>query len=180
LKSVCVFCGSRLGSRPEYAVAAREVGEWIARRGWRLVYGGGNVGLMGVCADAAIAAGGEVIGVMPQFMTSREIQHKGLSAMHVVRDMSERKCKMFQLSDMFLALPGGYGTLDELFEAMTLTQIGRHAKPCYLLNTAGYYDALLQFIADTHVGGFVPASHAQLLQVGSTISEIEQLLTSQI
>jgi hypothetical protein len=157
--ALCVFCGSAPGARPEYAAAAREVGAELGRRGWTLVYGGGRVGLMGVLADAAVAAGASVVGVIPRFLFEREVAHAGLSALEVVDSFAERKRRMGELADAFLTLPGGIGTLDELFEAWTWTHAGLQAKPNGLLNVAGYYDALLGFI-DTMV-------REQLLHAGS-------------
>src|SRR4051812_49148308 len=143
---VCVFCGSNPGARPEYAAAARAVGRALAERGRGLVYGGGNVGLMGVCADAALAAGGEVIGVIPDALQTAEVAHGGLTRLHVVRTMHERKALMADLSDAFAALPGGFGTLDELFEILTWAQLGIHAKPVAILNVAGFFDPLLAML----------------------------------
>jgi uncharacterized protein (TIGR00730 family) len=142
-RRICVFCGSSLGSRPEYGSAAREVGTLLARKGVGLVYGGGNVGLMGVVADAALAAGGEVIGVIPEALVAKEVAHGGLPDLRVVASMHERKALMADLAGAFLALPGGFGTLEEFIEAVTWSQLGLHRKPCGLLNVAGYYDSLL-------------------------------------
>ncbi len=143
---VCVFCGSSSGARPAYAAAARELGELLARHGIGLVYGGGDVGLMGVLADSALAAGGEVIGVIPQALADREVAHGGLTALHVVRTMHERKQMMHDLSDGFIALPGGLGTLEEFFEVLTWGQLGMHAKPCGILDVEGYYEPLLALL----------------------------------
>ena len=140
---VCVFCGSSSGNRPAYARAARELGALLARRGIGLVYGGGNVGLMGIIADAALAAGGDVIGVMPQSLVEREVAHPGLTTLHVVRTMHERKQLMHDLSDAFIALPGGLGTLEEFFEVLTWGQLGMHAKPCAILDVEGYFEPML-------------------------------------
>lgn len=143
---VCVFCGSSAGTRPAYADAARELGELLARRGICLVYGGGDVGLMGVLADSALAAGGEVIGVIPRALADREVAHGGLTALHVVRTMHERKQMMHDLSDGFIALPGGLGTLEEFFEVLTWGQLGMHAKPCGILDVEGYYEPMLALL----------------------------------
>ena len=140
---VCVFCGSSSGNRPAYASAACELGALLARRGIGLVYGGGNVGLMGIIADAALAAGGDVIGVMPQSLVEREVAHPGLTTLHVVRTMHERKQLMHDLSDAFIALPGGLGTLEEFFEVLTWGQLGMHAKPCGILDVEGYFEPML-------------------------------------
>ena len=143
MKSVCVFCGSQPGDDPAYEGAAWALGETLAAMGIELVYGGGHVGLMGAIADAALAAGGEVTGVMPRALVDREIAHTGLSRLHVVGSMHERKAMMSELSEGFVALPGGSGTLEEFFEVLTWAQLGEHGKPCGLLNVAGYYDPLL-------------------------------------
>jgi uncharacterized protein (TIGR00730 family) len=150
VRSVCVFCGSSKGGRAEYAEAARRVGREVAERGWALVYGAGNIGLMGELADAALAAGGRVVGVIPEALVGWEVAHTGLTELLVVGTMHERKAMMADLSDAFLALPGGYGTLDEFCEILTWAQLGLHRKPCGLLNVLGYYDALLSLL-DTGV-----------------------------
>ncbi len=138
MKSVCVFCGSSEGSRPVYAEAARHMGEEIARRGLRLIYGGGKVGLMGAVANSALAAGGEVVGVIPDALVSKEIGHEGLAELHVVGSMHERKKMMADLSDGFVALPEGYGTFEEFLEVLSWAQLSIHKKPCALLDVAGY------------------------------------------
>jgi hypothetical protein len=144
--ALCVFCGSALGARPDYADAARAVGTEIGRRGWTLVYGGGRVGLMGVLADAALAAGAPIVGIIPRFLFELEVAHPGLHSLEVVETFAERKQRMGDLSDAFLSLPGGVGTMDELFEAWSWTHARLQSKPSGLLNVAGYYDALLEFI----------------------------------
>jgi hypothetical protein len=141
-----VFCGSALGARPEYADAARAAGTEIGRRGWTLVYGGGRVGLMGVLADSAAAAGAKVVGVIPRFLFELEVAHPGLDSLEVVETFAERKRRMGELADAFLSLPGGVGTMDELFEAWSWTHARLQSKPSGLLNVAGYYDSLLEFI----------------------------------
>lgn len=143
MKSICVFCGSSLGSRPIYQDAAKQLGQTLAARNLQLVYGGGNVGLMGVIADAVLAAGGEVVGVIPEFLVSKEIAHAGLTQLHTVPSMHDRKALMADLADGFIALPGGYGTLEEFCEILTWAQLGLHQKPQGLLNIGGYYDPLL-------------------------------------
>src|SRR5262249_25841237 len=164
MKSLAVFCGSSPGNRPAYTEIAIRTGELIAQRGLTLVYGGGRVGLMGALADAALAAGGRVVGVIPQMLIDREVGHAGLSQLHVVRTMSERKLLMGDLADSFLALPGGIGTMDELFEAWTWTQLGLHRKPCALLNQDGYYDPLIAFLDRAVDTGFLqPDNRAALL-----------------
>lgn len=143
MKRICVFCGSSAGSRSDYRTAAEELGTELARRNIGLVYGGGNVGLMGVLADAVLKAGGEAQGVIPENLMAREVGHKGLTKLHVVHSMHERKALMADLSDAFVALPGGFGTLEEFCEVVTWAQLGLHAKPCGILNVLGYYSPLL-------------------------------------
>jgi len=157
MRSICVFCGSSSGAQSVYADAAREMGRTLAERRLRLVYGGGHVGLMGVLADAAMAAGGDVIGVITEGLQLREVGHRGLADLRVMPSMHERKALMASLSDAFVALPGGAGTLDELFEAWTWTQLGIHRKPIGVLNTAGYYDPLLTFLSRAVAERFIRA-----------------------
>jgi uncharacterized protein (TIGR00730 family) len=170
---LCVFCGSNVGARPEYAAAAREFAAAAVRRGLGLVYGGGNVGLMGVVADAALAAGGEVIGVIPSALQAKELAHAGLTELHVVRSMHERKAVMADLSDGFAALPGGVGTLEELFEILTWGQLGIHAKPVGVLDTAGFYQPLLRFLDHQVEERFLKPKHRALVHVAA---EPERLL----
>jgi uncharacterized protein (TIGR00730 family) len=144
MKRICVFCGSSPGSRPEYGAAAEEMAAELVRRNIELVYGGGNVGLMGILADAVLRAGGEVQGVIPEHLMAREVGHKGLTKLHVVGSMHQRKALMADLSDAFVALPGGFGTLEEFCEVVTWTQLGLHPKPCGILNVLEYYSALLR------------------------------------
>ncbi|HEU4653616.1 MAG TPA: TIGR00730 family Rossman fold protein [Steroidobacteraceae bacterium] len=165
MKSLCVFCGSRAGGHPEYVELARACGTMLAERGIALVYGGGRVGLMGAIADAALAAGGTVIGVIPQMLLDREVGHPGLSQLHVVKSLAERKLRMAELSDAFVALPGGLGTLDELSEVWTWTQLNLHRKPCALLNAGGYFDALIDFLHHATDEGFVSQRDLEQLQV---------------
>jgi len=143
MKRICVFCGSSSGSRPEYRTAAEDMGAELVRSNIGLVYGGTHVGLMGVLADAVLAAGGEAVGVIPENLMAREVGHKGLTKLHVVPSMHERKALMADLSDAFVALPGGLGTLEEFCEVVTWAQLGLHAKPCGILNVMGYYSPLL-------------------------------------
>jgi uncharacterized protein (TIGR00730 family) len=164
--SVCVFCGSSTGFRPEYAAGARQVGAALATRGLEVVYGAGHIGLMGILADAALAAGGRVIGVIPQAMVERELAHRGLSELHVVRTMHERKAQMADRAGAFLALPGGFGTADELFEILTWAQLGIHARPVGLLNVSGFFDPLLAWLDRTVQDGFLREQHRRLLIVG--------------
>jgi hypothetical protein len=163
--SLCVYCGSREGDHPAFGAAARALGRAIGRRGWRLVYGGGRAGLMGQVADAALAAGALVVGVIPQALMGRELGHSGLTELLVVDTMHERKRLMAEHSDAFLALPGSIGTLEELFEVWTWLQLGYHDKPVALLNAAGYYDSLLAFLDQCVDHGFVPGLQRELLQV---------------
>lgn len=160
---VCVFCGSRSGERSIYADTAAALGTLLARRGFGLVYGGGNIGLMGIIADAALAAGGEVIGVIPQHLLEREVAHTGLTQLHVVDSMHTRKALMADIADVFVAAPGGFGTLDELCEILTWAQLGLHGKPCGLLNVAGYFDPLLAMFDQATREGFLSAQHRQLI-----------------
>lgn len=163
--SLCVYCGSRSGVQAAHAAAAREVGELIGRRGWQLVYGGGRAGLMGELADAALNSGARVVGVIPRSLMQRELGHQGLAELHVVETMYQRKLLMAERSDAFIALPGGIGTLEELFEAWSWRQLGYHDKPLGLLNSDGYYDALLRFLDQTSADGFVALEQRALLQV---------------
>jgi len=163
--TVCVYCGSRPGDRPAYTAGAQAIGHAIGRRGWRLIYGGGRVGLMGTVADAALAAGADVIGVIPRSLMEREVGHRGLTELHVVETMHQRKQMMAERCDAFVALPGGIGTFEELYEVWSWRQLGYHDKPLGLLNTEGYYDALLAFMQQTVAGGFVGAAQNDLLQV---------------
>jgi len=163
LKRVCVFCGSNPGRRPEYVQAAREMGRVLAERGHGLVYGGGKTGLMGVVADAVLAAGGEVLGVIPEALMAREVGHAGLTRLHVVKTMHERKAMMADLCDGFVALPGGFGTFEEFCEVLTWSQLGFHPKPCGLLNVAGYYDTLLALVDHATAEGFVSEKHRTLV-----------------
>lgn len=164
MNRLCVFCGSSTGHNPAHAVAAQEVGRLLVQRRMGLVYGGGRVGLMGVVADAVMAGGGEVIGVIPQGFVEREVAHHGVTDLRVVRTMHERKALMEQLAAGFLALPGGYGTLDEFCEIITWAQLGLHAKPCGLLNVAGFYDPFLAQLDRAVADGFVqPAMRGLVL-----------------
>jgi len=163
VRRICVFAGSSSGANPVYAEVAQTLGGEVARRGWGLVYGGSSRGLMGVVADAALAAGGEVIGVLPRGLFMREVAHQRLTELREVGSMHERKALMAQLSDGFIALPGGFGTCDELFEAVTWAQIGIQQKPVGLLDINGYFTALLTFVAHSTDEGFIPPAQAKLL-----------------
>ncbi|MCG7393658.1 TIGR00730 family Rossman fold protein [Microvirga sp. ACRRW] len=162
---LCVFCGSSAGQDPVYLETARLLGEALAKNGIELVYGGASVGLMGAVADAVLTNGGHVIGVMPQALVDKEIAHTGLSDLRVVGSMHERKALMAELSDGFIALPGGLGTFEELFEVWTWAQLGYHKKPCALLNVAGFYDKLADFLDDVVERGFVKSIHRAMLIV---------------
>lgn len=161
-----VFCGSNSGTNPAYTCAARQLGALLAEEKIGLVYGGGNVGLMGEIANAALAAGGEVIGVIPHALALKELAHNGLTDLRIVNTMHERKAMMAQLSGAFIALPGGFGTLDEFCEILTWAQLGLHSKPCALLNVAGYFDPLLALFDIAVREGFLPAQHRAMLRVG--------------
>jgi uncharacterized protein (TIGR00730 family) len=160
---IAIYCGSSRGLDPIYATAAAEMAAYLAKQGIGIVYGGGNVGIMGVIADAALAAGGEVIGVIPESLLAKELGHGGVTELHVTRTMHERKQKMVDLSDAFIALPGGFGTLDELFETLTWLQLGFHGKPVGLLNVAGFFDHLLTFLDHMSTTGFLKPEHRSSL-----------------
>lgn len=162
LRSICVFCGSRSGGDPAFSAAAAALGAAIAKRGMVLVYGGAKVGLMGVLADAALAEGGRVVGVIPKGLVSKEIAHDGLSELFLTESMHDRKERMIELSDAFVSMPGGWGTYDELFEVLTLAQIGYHAKPSAFLNVNGYFDPLLALLRHTIAHSFAAPEHEQL------------------
>jgi len=163
IRSLCVYCGSAMGASERYAQAARALGQELVRRDIGLVYGGGNVGLMGAIADAVMQGGGRATGVIPQTLMKREVGHHGLTELHVVKDMHERKAMMAELSDGFIAMPGGFGTLEELFEVTTWAQLGLHEKPIGLLNVDGFYDGLTAFASHLVAQGFVRPDHARLL-----------------
>ena len=172
MRSVCVFCGSRPGADGSYAEAARSLGTTLAERGVTLVYGGARVGLMGTLADAAMQAGGEVVGVMPRALVEREISHTGLTELHIVGSMHERKALMAELSEGFVALPGGSGTLEEFFEVLTWAHLGEHRKPCGLLNVSGYYDPLLALFEHMVEEGFLTEEHRAMVLVGFETTEL--------
>ncbi len=178
ISRVCVFCGSRPGARPSYTEAARATGALLAARGLGLVNGGGRVGLMGVTSDAVLEAGGEAIGVMPQALVDREVSHREMTELHVVETMHERKALMASLSDAFIALPGGIGTLEELFEVWTWSVLSIHAKPVGLLNVDGYYDDLLRFLDTAVTQGFFSAQHRARLITATTPEALLDLLAS--
>jgi uncharacterized protein (TIGR00730 family) len=172
VKRVCVFAGSNAGARPEYAATARGLAAECAARGLGIVYGGGSVGLMGVLADSALAAGGEVIGVIPAPLATKELAHGGLTELRVVESMHERKATMNALADGFVALPGGLGTFEEALEVLTWAQLGIHAKPVGVLNVEGYYDGLLRWLSHAVGEGFVRREHLALLLFADTPIEL--------
>ena len=172
IRSVCVYCGSRKGADPAHANVARTLGAVLAAAGIRVVFGGGRIGLMGVVADAALAAGGEVVGVIPERLHAVEVGHEGVTELHVVQSMHERKRKMFELSDGFVVLPGGLGTLDEAFEIVTWRQLGLHDKPVVLLNSNGYWEALRTLLRGLVSGGFADPSILGLFTVVSRVDHV--------
>jgi uncharacterized protein (TIGR00730 family) len=171
---ICVFCGSSVGAHPKYLAEAKSLGQQIAGGGWGLVYGGTSLGLMGATADAVLSGGAEAIGVLPQALQDREIAHQGLTKLHFVGSMHERKALMASLSDAFIALPGGFGTLDEFFEILTWAQLKIHAKPCVLINTDGYYDLLLRFLDYAVREEFVKRVNRELVKVARDSAEALQ------
>jgi len=175
-KWIAVFCASANGAKPEYLEAARELGRAIAERNYGLVYGGATVGAMGAIADAALAAGGEVMGVIPDVIMDLEIGHQGLTELHVVRTMHERKALAASRADAFIALPGGYGTLDEFIEIVTWAKLRIHAKPCVLVNLGGYYDGLLEFHDTSVREGFIKPKDRALVLVARDVSEALQIV----
>jgi len=172
-RRICVFAGSNPGVQAGYSIAARELGRTLVSRGYGLVYGGGRVGLMGTLADAVLESGGHVIGVIPHALALKEVAHEGLPDLRIVDSMHERKALMAELSDGFVALPGGLGTLEELFEVLTWAQLGIHTKPCCMFNVDGYFDGLLAYLAHSVDQGFVRDSHFSML---STATDPEELL----
>jgi uncharacterized protein (TIGR00730 family) len=178
MRRVCVFTGSNRGVRPEYGEAAGELGRLLAGRGIGVVYGGARVGLMGTLADAALAAGGEVVGVIPAALVAKEVAHAGLTDLRVVDSMHQRKALMSDLADAFIALPGGWGTLEEFFEVLTWAQLGLHRKPCGLLNVHGYFDGLLAFLSHTIDEGFVRPEYAAMIAVATTPEALLDRLAS--
>lgn len=172
LRSIAVFCGSNSGVPSVYQEAAREVGRLLGERGVRLVYGGGHVGLMGVVADACLTVGGRVIGVIPQALADKEVAHRGLTELRIVGSMHERKAVMAELSDAFLALPGGYGTWDELFEALTWSLLGIQRKACGMLNVNGYYDSMIAMVDHAAAEGFIRDPYRELLLSDGDVSRL--------
>jgi uncharacterized protein (TIGR00730 family) len=177
-RRVAVYCGSSSGNNPAFLAEAIALGNAIAAAGFGLVYGGACVGLMGAVANAALSSGAEVIGVLPEILSGKEIAHASLTVLELVPTMHERKARMAELADAFLILPGGYGTFDELMEAVTWAQLGLHAKPCILINTSGYWNGLLTFLDSTVDAGFLKAENRQLLQVAPTAAHAVNLVAS--
>jgi uncharacterized protein (TIGR00730 family) len=175
-KWICVFCGSAKGARPEYAAAARNLGRAIAQCEYGLVFGGGSIGLMGVVADSVLEAGGEAVGVIPDVIMDCEVGHGGLTELCVVRTMHERKAMMADRADAFIALPGGFGTMDELMEIVTWVQLGIHSRPCVLVNVAGYYDPLLRFLDSAVEEGFIRPENRGLVQLTRTPAEALEVI----
>lgn len=172
MKSVCVYCGSNEGRLPLYAEAARSLGRALVERELGLVYGGASVGIMGILADTVLELGGRVTGVMPESIVRKEVAHRGLTELRVTSSMHERKMTMAELSDAFVALPGGIGTLEEIFEAWTWAQLGLHGKPCGLLNVAGYYDGLIAFLDHTIAESFVKNANRAMLIVSDDPTDL--------
>lgn len=176
-RRLCVFCGSSKGARDIYVHAAQQLGRELAARHIELVYGGGNVGLMGVIADAVLAAGGHVIGVIPEQLMARELGHTGIQDLRVVKTMHERKALMAELSDGFIAMPGGIGTYEEFFEVLTWAQLGIHEKPCALLNVEGFYDPVLHLLNHAVEERFVRAAHRELVVVEAEATRLLEAMT---
>jgi uncharacterized protein (TIGR00730 family) len=176
MRRICVYCGSSPGRRPEYAEAARSLASELVKREIGLVYGGASIGIMGELANSVLEEGGEVIGVMPQALVDKEVSHKGLTELRVVNSMHERKAMMAELSDGFIALPGGLGTLEELFEILTWSQLGIHSKPIALLNSVHYFDHLLRFMNQTVDEGFVKKPHRDMLLVDEQADRLLDLM----
>jgi len=170
--SVCVYCGSHTGAHAEYMAGARHLGQFLAEREIHLIYGGASVGLMGVLADSVLAEGGRVTGIIPEQLAERELAHRELTQLHTVRDRHQRKGLMAEMADAFIAMPGGMGTLEELFETLTWAQLGIHGKPCGVLNILGYYDRLLGFLDHQVEEGFLQAEQRQLLSVSADPLEL--------
>lgn len=176
IRSVCIYCGSRFGDRPGYGHAARTLGEALARAGITVVYGGGSIGLMGAAAETALAAGGKVIGIIPEHLDRVEITLADVTELHVTHNMHDRKRLMFERSDAFVIMPGGLGTLDETFEILTWAQLGLHRKPILLLNIEGYWQSLITLIGELVERGFASADHAALIHHADTVDEAMALI----
>jgi uncharacterized protein (TIGR00730 family) len=178
IRRLCIFCGSSAGNRPAYRRAAEEIGSYLAKNEIAIVFGGGKVGLMGIVADSALAAGGEVIGVIPEHLMGREVGHCGLTKLHVVASMHERKALMADLSDAFLALPGGFGTFDEFCEVLTWSQLGLHQKPCGLLNVEGYFTPVLAMFDRAVADGFLRKENREIVLASDNLPEMMDKMRS--
>ena len=178
IRNVCVFCGSSAGKRPRYAAAARELGKALAQRGYGLVYGGGRIGLMGEIASAVLEAKGEAVGIIPRALLEREVGHGALTRLEVVDSMHERKARMAELSDAFIAMPGGFGTFEEWCEIITWAQLGIHDKPCVLFNVDGYYQPLLALVDNAVEEGFIRPQHRGLFAVADTAADVLDCIAS--
>jgi uncharacterized protein (TIGR00730 family) len=176
MKRICIFCGSSTGTRPEYAETARTMGRALVRRGIGLVYGGGCIGLMGIVADEVMGGGGEVVGVIPEALVTRELAHGDITQLIVVHSMHERKAKMAELSDAFIALPGGYGTFEEFCEILTWAQLGLHRKPCGILNVNDYYEPLLRLFDNAVAEGFLRPANRRLVIEETDPSRLLEML----
>lgn len=172
LKSICVFCGSSRGARPDYIASSEQLAQSMARQNLALVYGGAHVGIMGAIANELLKLGGKVYGVIPEALVDMEVAHQGLTELYIVKDMHERKAKMAALADGFISLPGGLGTLEEMFEVLTWAQLGFHDKPCGLLNVSGFYDDLLRFLDNANEEGFMRREHRELLIAETDTDEL--------
>lgn len=180
MKKLCVFCGSAAGNHPKYVELGTEIGEMLVKNKTGLVYGGASIGLMGAIADSVLKNGGEVIGVIPKALVDYEVAHSGLSKLFVVDDMHQRKKLMYDNADAFLTLPGGMGTLDEMFEVLTWTQLKYHQKPSYILNFEGFYDSLLSYLRHSTTEGFIKGEHLHLLKELRSTEALEKLLVQGI
>lgn len=178
IKRVCVFCAAADGARAEYVESAVEMGRLLVERGIQLIYGGGGKGLMGALAESVLGRGGQAVGVITQFLRDKELAHTGLSSLHVVHTMHERKMMMATFADAFVALPGGLGTLDELFDVLTLAQLGIHDKPVGLLNVAGYYDPIMSYLDHAASEGFLRLNHRRQVHMHSSPTELLDLITT--
>ncbi len=176
MKNICVYCGSRKPLNQKISDQAKDLGQGIASRNWTVVYGGGKIGMMGIVADAALQKGGEVIGVIPTHLKKAEVAHPGLTKLHETQDMHTRKALMESLSDSFVVLPGGFGTLDEFFEILTWRQLGIHSKPIFLVNIDGYFDGLLQFVSQAFEEDFIREKSIALFSVVESVEECLEML----
>jgi uncharacterized protein (TIGR00730 family) len=176
MKKLCVFCGSAAGISPKYLEMGKRLGKFLANNNIGLVYGGASIGLMGAIADSAMANGGYVVGVIPKSLVEYEVAHSGLSELHVVNNMHQRKQLMYDHADVFLTLPGGMGTLDEMFEVLTWTQLKYHAKQSYIFNFDGFYDSLLDYLRSSHEQGFIKSEHLEYLREIKDVEALEKIV----